>query len=80
MNEEQWFEEVQPEEAEASKKRRDEEFARPVAQCALEQMIFDELAAAEAGGGEGRKIIIKSDSARAAAGRRSIASLVNDAG
>jgi hypothetical protein len=47
MNEEQWFEEVEPKETEA-KKRWDEDFDRPVAQCALEERIWEEQAAKEA--------------------------------
>jgi hypothetical protein len=80
MNEEQWFEGERPEKEEARKKRWDEEFDRPVAQCAMEQMIFEELAEKEAEGDENGKIITKSDSTRTAAARRSIADLVNDAG
>ena len=49
MNEEQQFEEVGPAEEETNRKKRwDEEFDRPVAQCALEEMIWEEQAAKEA--------------------------------
>lgn len=47
MNEEQWFEGVRPEEEEARKKRWGEAFDRPVAQCALEERIWEEQAAKE---------------------------------
>jgi hypothetical protein len=47
IHEDNWFEGVRPEEREA-KKRWDEEFDRPVAQCALEERIWEEQAAKEA--------------------------------
>jgi hypothetical protein len=47
IHEDNWFEGVRPGEREA-KKRWDEEFDRPVAQCALEEKIWEELAAREA--------------------------------
>jgi hypothetical protein len=76
MNKDFRLEAERPEQVEARKKGWDEEFDRPVAQCAVEEMIWEELAAKEAEGDENEK----ADSTHAAAARRSIAGLVNDAG